>query len=185
MLDISFNPFPVLSSGRITLRKITNNDAARLFEFRSDREVMKYIDRPLATSMDDAYAFLKKIDDSLETSDGISWAIALEGDPQMIGTMGLWRFEKENHRAEIGYMLSPAYHRKGIMQEAFYLVIDYGFNVLGLHTIEAKINPGNQASKSLLEKNGFIREGYFKENFFFNGNFLDTAVYTLFRPVQP
>jgi len=43
----------------------------------------------------------------------------------------------------------------------------------------ANVNPANLASIKLLERNNFTREGYFKESFFFNGRFLDTAIYSL------
>ena len=85
----------------------------------------------------------------------------------------------EHYRAEIGYMLNPAYQGKGIMSEALSIIIQYGFNNIGLHSIEANANPANQASIKLLEKIGFVREGYFKENYYFNGNFLDSAIYSL------
>ena len=65
------------------------------------------------------------------------------------------------------------------MQEPITVVLEYGFNVMKLHSVEALVNPNNIASIRLLEKNGFIREAYFKENYFYNGRFLDTAVYSL------
>jgi ribosomal-protein-alanine N-acetyltransferase len=57
------------------------------------------------------------------------------------------------------------------MDEVAKAVLDYGFNTLKLHSIEANINPENIASQKLLEKNGFVREAYFKENFFWQGKF--------------
>ncbi len=50
---------------------------------------------------------------------------------------------------------------------------------MNLHSIEANVNPGNTASIKLLEKNNFTREAYFKENYFYDGKFLDTAIYSL------
>jgi len=61
-------------------------------------------------------------------------------------------------------------------------VIDYGFNTLHLHSIEGKINPVNIASAKTLESTGFIREALFKEDFFFNGQFEDTAIYSILNP---
>jgi len=182
MLNPSFTPFPILTSDRITLRQINQKDAQALYSLRADSRVMQYIDRPLATSIDDANEFINKINNSLITGDGISWAISLKDDPVMIGNIGLWRIIKENYRAEIGYMLHTAFQGKGIMQECFDLVLHYGFNDLKLHSIEANINPENLASMKLLEKNGFVREAYFKENFFYDGRFLDSAIYSLLEP---
>ncbi len=65
------------------------------------------------------------------------------------------------------------------MKEVLLKVIDYGFNVMGLHSIEGQINPENLASAGLLEATGFVREGYFREDFLFRGKFLDSAVYSL------
>jgi ribosomal-protein-alanine N-acetyltransferase len=50
-----------------------------------------------------------------------------------------------------------------------------------LHSIEAHINPANAPSAALLEKKGFIREAYFKEDYFFRGQFFDSAVYSLLQ----
>jgi ribosomal-protein-alanine N-acetyltransferase len=68
------------------------------------------------------------------------------------------------------------------MREAVSEVIKYGFTVMRLHSIEANVNPDNKASIKLLEKNCFAREAYFKENYFYNGKFLDTVIYSLLAP---
>jgi ribosomal-protein-alanine N-acetyltransferase len=64
------------------------------------------------------------------------------------------------------------------MKEALIKVIDYGFNEMKLHSIEAHINPENAASAAILEATGFVREAYFKEDFFYKGEFSDTAIYS-------
>lgn len=69
-----------------------------------------------------------------------------------------------------------------MMQEALAAVLNFGFRTLQLHSVEANVNPGNTASIKLLERNHFIREGYFRENYFYNGRFLDSAVYSLLTP---
>ena len=86
--------------------------------------------------------------------------------------------KKEHYRAEIGYVLNPAFWKKGIMKEAILAVLGYGFDVMHLHSIEANINPGNAASAGVLEATGFIKEAYFKEDFFFDGTFRDTIIYS-------
>jgi [ribosomal protein S5]-alanine N-acetyltransferase len=78
-------------------------------------------------------------------------------------------------------MLSPAYWRNGIMKEALMDVIEFGFNKLGLHSIEAHINPENEASAAILTSTGFVKEAHFKEDFLFNGIFRDTAIYSRLR----
>jgi len=182
MLNPNFTPFPILLTKRLVLRKTSLNDAPELFFMRTDERVMRYIDRPRAKTIDDAHAFIKKLHEMEAGNDGITWAITLKEDPKLIGTVCLWKLQKEHYRGEVGYALHPDHHQKGIMQEVWKSVLDYGFNTMKLHSIEALVNPGNEASIKLLEKNKFIREAYYKENFFFDGKFLDTAVYSLLTP---
>lgn len=179
MLNLFFNPFPLLTNKRLILRQITDSDVNEIFFLRSDEEVMKYIDKAPAESLNDAFDFIKKIAGLEKSNDAITWAITLRDDPKLIGTICLWNIQKEHYRAEVGYNLHPDYWGKGIMQEAMLEVLRYGFEVMMLNSIEANVNPGNKASIKLLERNNFTREAYFRENYYYNGKFLDTAIYSL------
>lgn len=179
MLQLSFRPFPQLTTNRLMLRKIDNTDATELLYLRSSENIMQYIDRPRAKTEEDALSYIDVINNALAANDAITWAITLKSKPDLIGTIGFWRIQKEHYRAEIGYMLKDSFQRQGIMQEAITAALRYGFDVMKLHSIEANVNPGNIASAKLLEKNNFILEAHFKEHFYFNGRFLDSLVYSL------
>jgi ribosomal-protein-alanine N-acetyltransferase len=183
MLELNFKPFPVLTTNRLVMRRATTGDAPALFPMRSDPEVMRYISRPLAKTVADVVKLINIIDDQLNANKGITWAITLKDDDALIGTIGFWNIAAEHHRGEIGYLLSPTYQAKGIMHEALTAVLAYGFEVLKLHSAEAIVQPDNRASINLLEKHGFIREGYFKENYYFEGRFSDSAVYSLLTTI--
>jgi [ribosomal protein S5]-alanine N-acetyltransferase len=179
MLELNFAPFPIIKTERLLLRQINNEDVNEIFVLRSDERVMRYIDKSPAQSLDDAYEFLTRIAELEKNTEAVTWGIALRDEPHLIGTICLWNIQKEHYRAEVGYNLLPDYWGKGIMQESIKEVIDYGFNAMKLHSIEANVNPDNAASIRLLERNKFKREAYYKENFYFNGKFLDTAIYSL------
>ncbi|WP_184550410.1 GNAT family N-acetyltransferase [Mucilaginibacter sp. FT3.2] len=179
MLNPNFTPFPVLTTGHLILRRFIDTDASDLFELRSNPDIMRYINRPLAKTPADASALISVIDDLLASNNGITWCISLKNQPKFIGSVGFWRIEKENHRAEIGYLLNPTHQGKGIMQEAVRAVIDFGFDVLKLHSIQANVSPQNTPSISLLERNNFVMEGHFKEDHLHNGRFEDTLIYAL------
>ncbi|RNI32713.1 N-acetyltransferase [Hanamia caeni] len=183
MIEVNFQPFPTLTTSRLVLRKMGGGDNAQIFKLRADVRVMKYIGKKPMQTIAEADEFINLINDGITNNTGINWAMALKEDVnKLIGTIGLWRIIKEHYRAEIGYMLSPEYWRKGIGKEAILRIIDYGFNTLHLHSIEGKINPVNDASAKALESTGFIREALFKEDFFFNGQFEDTAIYSILNP---
>jgi [ribosomal protein S5]-alanine N-acetyltransferase len=181
MLDIILNDFPVLTTPRLTLRKVTPNDAGDLLYLRSHKDVMKYLDRPPLMDMEAAAAYIRKMEDDYGQHNGINWMITLTGNDKVIGTIGFWRFDKPNHRAEIGYMLLPEYWGKGLATEAMRGALTYAFEGLHCHSIEANVNPENEASKKLLQKLGFVQEAYFRENYFFDGKFLDSAIFSLLK----
>ena len=184
MLTVNFTPFPTLYTERLTLRRFTKNDASDLFRLRSDKNVMQFIDRPHARSMKDALDLIQKINDSLISNEGITWAITLKNYSTLVGTIGFWRIVKEHYRAEIGYLLDPELQGTGLMHEAVQPVLDYGFKMMKLHSVEANVNPANVASIKMLERNHFVREAHFKENYYYNGKFLDSVIYSLLAPAE-
>lgn len=182
MLKIQFNQFPELNTDRLLLREMTDADADRLYQFRSDPRVMEYFGRPVMESIDEARQFIVKIHEMFTSHEGVQWAICLSGNPEMIGTITIWKIDKTNHRGEIGYLLDPEQQRKGIMSEALQAILQYGFKTLKLHSMEANVNPDNQKSINLLERNGFVKEAHFRENFYNDGVFEDSAIYSLIDP---
>ena len=182
MLEVNFKPFPVFNSERLLFRLPTVTDAAQVFRLRTEPETMKYLDKHPMKNEEEALALINNMLSSIDKNEGITWAIALPSNPELlIGTIGFWRIEKFHYRAEIGYMLLPEYFNKGYMTEAIRRVADFGFNEMNLHSIEANINPANAASAAILLKTGFVKEAYFKENYFFDGRFIDSEIYSLLR----
>lgn len=179
MLDFNFTPFPVIETERLLLRRITNDDANEVFELRSNPETMKYIPRPLVKNNEDALEHIAMIEEKIATNVGINWGISLKDNSKLLGIIGFYRIQPENYRAEIGYMLSPDFHGKGIIPEAVNKLIRYGFDDLKLHSIEAVIDPENFASEKVLEKCGFVKEAHLKEAEFWEGKFLDKVIYSL------
>lgn len=179
MLTINFNPFPNLETERLSLRRVIKSDVNEIFALRSDKEIMKYIPRPLAKTTEDALEHITTIDNTIDKNEGINWAITLKDNSKLIGIIGHYRIQPQNYRAEVGYILHPEYHGKGIIPEALKKVLEYGFKEMKLHTIEAVIDPDNIASEKVLLKSGFTKEAHFIENQYYEGRFLDTVIYSL------
>lgn len=179
MLNFNFAPFPVIESERLILKRITDDDVNEVFELRSNPETMKYIPRPLVKTTEDALEHIAMIEEKIVTNTGINWGITLKDNPKVLGLIGYHRLQPENYRAEIGYMLLPEFHGKGIITEAVKRLIIYGFNDLKLHSIEAVIDPENFASEKVLQKCNFVKEAHLKESEFYNGKFLDKVIYSL------
>jgi ribosomal-protein-alanine N-acetyltransferase len=78
-------------------------------------------------------------------------------------------------------MILPHYNGQGIVTEAIKLVLEYGFEILNMHSIEAIIDPNNLASERVLQKNGFVKEAHLIENELWDGKFLDTVIYSILK----
>lgn len=183
MLELNFHPFPILTTERLVLRQVTDDDAREMFFLRSDERVLKYIDREPAKSVDEALEFIRMLNNFLDNNESINWAMSLKDDPKLVGNICFWNIQKEHYRTEIGYAMHPDFQGKGLMSEAMAAVLNYGFSDLGFHSVEANVNPDNQASINILLRNGFTREAYFKENYYYNGKFIDSAIYSLITPL--
>ena len=182
MEPFNFKPFPELQTERLLLRRLVEQDENEIFQLRSDESISKYLTRPLQKNIDEARSFIQKINTGIENNESLYWVLCLKNDPSLIGTICLWNISWEHERAEVGFELLPGFQKKGYMQEALTAVLDFGFNSMRFHSIEGVVNPDNQSSIKILEKNHFVREGYFRENVFYKGKFLDTAVYSLLSP---
>ena len=179
MLEINFTPFPNLETERLTLKQVTEADADDILELRSNKEVMKYIPRPLLQNKEEALELIEMLNNKIENNIGINWGIRLKNDPKIIGIIGHYRIKPEHYRAEVGYMLLPEYNGKGIISEALKKVVEYGFKEMQLHSIEAILAPENGASEKVLLKNGFVKEAHLIENEYYEGHFLDTLIYSI------
>ena len=93
----------------------------------------------------------------------------------------LFQIHSESKRAEIGFGISKDYWGQGIVYELGVALIRYGFENLNLNRIEAEIDPDNIGSGKVLEKLGFIKEGYFHERWIIDGKKSDSEFYGLIR----
>lgn len=177
MLSVNFNPFPVLTTPRLTLRQPYATDRDDIFRLRSNPELMRFIPRVIAATPDDATKLIQQFNNYIYANEAITWVIVKNGSTRVIGTVGYIRIDKDHHRAEIGYMLDKEYQGQGLMAEAVEAAIDYGFSKLGLHSIEALVNPLNEPSGKVLLNNGFVKAATFKDYLFFNNRFVDVDIF--------
>jgi len=164
-MDKKFMPFPVLTTGRLTLRQLRGSDDREILALRSNDNVNKYLDRRPSKSIDDARNFIHTINENIQRDESIYWAITLTGADNVIGTVCLFDFLENASKAEIGYELLPEFQGKGFMQEAISTVIHFGFQQVGLQAIEAYTRSDNQQSTSILEKLHFKGDRAADENF--------------------
>ena len=162
---------PELATERLRLRAPSLGDAAALLAVLGDPAVTRYHNVPTLATLADARALLERLEQRYAARETIRWAIELAQPREMIGTVGLLRFDFEHRRAEVGYEIARRWWGRGLAPEAAGAVVRYGFTVLGLHRIEAGVLPGNRASVRVLEKLGFLEEGTRRDYLYTKGRF--------------
>ena len=95
-------------------------------------------------------------------------------DNKIVGVANLSQiFYRAFQNAYLGYYVHADFAGKGLMLEGMRLVIDYAFNILGLHRVEANIQPENRASINLVDRLGFTKEGFSRRYLKVNGEWRD------------
>lgn len=174
-----FDQFPVIQTERLLLRQIEMKDAIQIMHMRQSNRVNRFIARDSMTNLDSAKELVKKTSDAFDSKAGIGWAGVLRNRSEIIGTCGFNRIDYLNNCAEIGGELSVDYWGKNIAMEAVQAIVTFGFEKINLQAIEAFVSPENRGAIYLLESLGFEKEAHFKERVYFNGIYLDMAVYSL------
>lgn len=168
-----FKDPPVLKTERLILRRMLRTDASDMFEYARLPEVTKYLLWEPHINEKYTARYLSYVQSQYRAGEFYDWAITLGG--KMIGTCGFTSFDHRNNSAEVGYVLSPAFHHRGLATEALLRVMYFGFTVLSLHRIEARFMVGNDESRRVMERVGMSFEGVAKDSIFVKGHYVSVG----------
>jgi [ribosomal protein S5]-alanine N-acetyltransferase len=146
---------PTLAATRVALRHLTQADAQDIFAIFSNAEVMRYWSSVPMTAIGEATAYIDHIHDSLRRRDLFQWGISDIDSHRIIGTCTLLSVAAPHERAEIGFAIARDCWGRGLAREAVTILIDFAFDRLRLHRLEADVDPRNDRSLRLLERLGF------------------------------
>jgi RimJ/RimL family protein N-acetyltransferase len=167
---------PRLETPRTVLRHPTAADVPALFDIFRDPEVTRYWSWPAYTHPAQAAALLAEIEELFEERTLFQWAIARREDDRVVGTATLFAIEPANRRGEVGFALGRAAWGQGLMREVLTALFGFAFDRLGLHRLEADVDPRNARSLAVLERHGFRREGLLRERHFVAGEVQDSVM---------
>jgi len=171
--------FPTLETERLLLRRITQQDAADIFDLYSLEEVVRFINIEALSKPEQAEGLIARYDELNASGAGIRWGAFTTEEGKLIGTCGFHDWDARRFRAEISYDLSPTSWGQGYMREALHTILDYGFHKMNLRRVEALVDPADSRSQNLLTGLGFHLEGVLREHDFIKGQFLDDMIFAL------
>ena len=151
-------------NNNILLRLISHNDAEDLFttveknrEFL--REWLPWVDE--TKTVEDTKSFIKTSLKQYANNEGPVCVITL--DNEIIGVISFQNINTKNKSGGIGYWLSKNHNGKGIMTQCCKVMVEYGFNELGLNRITIPAAKINKKSRAIPERLGFTEEGTLRE----------------------
>jgi [ribosomal protein S5]-alanine N-acetyltransferase len=171
--------FPVLRTQRLRLRALTAADGPALFAIHSDPEWMRWYGVDPLVEESQGAQLAELFASWFNAGTGYRWGLERKEDRRLIGTCGLFRWNKSWHNCVTGYEIAQDCQGKGYMREAMESVLDFGFNMMLLHRIQAETHPDNINSIELALRLGFRFEGIHREQAFWNGRFHDLNCYSL------
>jgi RimJ/RimL family protein N-acetyltransferase len=177
-------PAPTLTDGAVILRAHRPEDAQGALEQSRDPSSRRWTTVPVPYSMDDARSFVGEHMPSCWDR-GSEWGFAVEVDGRYAGTVSL-RPEGAG-RAEIAYGAHPAVRGTGVVERALRLLLAWGFEEQGLHTVIWWAHVGNWASRKVAWRLGFSYDGTVRRWQPQRGELRDSWVGTLLRddPREP
>ncbi|MBA3606688.1 MAG: GNAT family N-acetyltransferase [Acidimicrobiia bacterium] len=167
-----------VDSARLRLRRFTPADALAFAAYRSDPAVARFQGWSTPFEPDAASRFIAAQADLAGPTRGRWVQIAVEHAGELIGDVAV-RLDDDGRLATIGYTLAPAHQGRGFAREAVACLLDHLLDTLGVHRVEASLDPRNVASARLLERLGFDHEGTFLSAVVADGEWTDDDHYAL------
>lgn len=155
----------VLKTKRLYLRLVSEDDFENVHHLQSLKETAKYNTSKIPENIDETKATVRDwiLKNNKENPKKFTFAIDLIDDEKFIGLIGI-NLGKEHYRnAEIWFQFDYRFWNKGYATESLRKIIDFGFEDLKLHRIEAGCAVDNIGSYSVLEKVGMLREAHTRQ----------------------
>jgi len=173
--------FPDIETDRLILRALNSTDREFIFSHFSDNNVCKYLYDNEPLLLIGEVEKIIRFYESPEFNDHNRWIIIKKEDNIIIGTCGYHYWNKKDNIAEIGYDLGKNYWGQGYMTEAMKVVLDNGFQNMGLNRVQAFVYIENGKSCNLLKKLGFRNEGTVREKHLYRGKYYDHFCFSLLK----
>ncbi|OFW17611.1 MAG: hypothetical protein A3H97_03020 [Acidobacteria bacterium RIFCSPLOWO2_02_FULL_65_29] len=162
----------------MVLREMRTSDAASLFSMLTTEEVARFISPPPST-VEGFERFIAWTQRQRAAGSYTCFAVTLKGFDTAIGIFQVRESEPGFKTAEWGFAIGSPFWGTGVFQEGAELVLQFVFDTLGVHRLEARAAVRNGRGTGALQKLGAVREGVLRKSFLRNGEYLDQALYAI------
>ncbi len=150
---------PNLDDGVVALRPPEPDDVDPIYEICQDPDIARFTLVPSPYGRQDAVSWLERSTENWRTGERASFVIVDAATREVLGNLGVVRFDRANNVAEVGYLVKREARGRGVAPRALNLVADWVLGELGFARVELLTDVENHSSQRVAEKAGFVREG--------------------------
>jgi [ribosomal protein S5]-alanine N-acetyltransferase len=172
------NGLPTLNGAMIMLRELRASDAPALLASLGSAEVTRLISPP-PPSVEGFEKFIAWTTRQRAAGKSIAYGVTLKGSDVVVGLFQVRSIKSGFGVSEWGFALGSAFWGTGVFVDAAHLVLDFAFDCLGVHRMEAKAAVKNGRGNGALLKLGMVQEAVLRRSFLRNGIYLDQACWAL------
>jgi RimJ/RimL family protein N-acetyltransferase len=172
------NSLPVMTGAMATLRELRLSDAASLLTMLATEEVSRFISPP-PTSVAGFERFIAWTHRERAAGNYVCFAVVPHGMDTAVGLFQIRQLEPGFATAEWGFAIGSAFWGTGIFLDCARMVVDFAFEVVGTHRLEARAAVANGRGNGALRKLGAIQEGILRKSFLRKGEYLDQTLWTI------
>jgi RimJ/RimL family protein N-acetyltransferase len=169
---------PVLAGTQVVLRELRASDAPSLFALLTTEEVSRFISPP-PTSVEGFERFIAWTFRQRQAGSYACFAVTMEGADTAIGIFQLRELEPGFGTAEWGFAIGSPYWGTGAFEQGAELLVNFAFETVGVHRLEARAAVRNGRGNGALRKIGAVQEGVLRKSFLKNGEYLDQMLWTI------
>jgi ribosomal-protein-alanine N-acetyltransferase len=179
---------PVLSMGEVVLREVRVSDAHSLVSLLTTPEITRFISTPPDT-VEGFERFIVASQKMRAAGQGACFAVTLRGYDTAIG---IFQVRKVNasvddamqlggsiDTAEWGFAIGSPFWGAGIFQQCASLIMQFAFDYVGVHRLEARCAVKNGRGNKALLKMGAVPEGILRKTFLCGDEYLDQVLYAI------
>jgi len=169
---------PTLSAGHVTLRELRLSDAESLLTMLTTEEVSRFILTP-PTTIEGIERFIIWAHSERAAGKYVCFAIVPTGSTSAVGILQMRQLEPRFTTAEWGFALGPAFWGTDVFATSAKMMLDFAFDVVGVHRMEARSAIQNGRGNGALRKIGAVCEGRTRSSLRCNGEFVDQHLWSI------
>jgi ribosomal-protein-alanine N-acetyltransferase len=169
---------PVLTGKRVILRDLRTSDAPSLLAMLTTEEVTRFISPP-PTTVEGFERFIVWTPRQRTAGSYACFAGTVQGCDTAIGIFQVRELEPGFGTAEWGFAIGSEFWGTGVFQDSAELVLEFVFDTIGVHRLQARAAVQNGRGTGALLKAGAVQEGILRKSFLRNGRYLDQALYAI------